>query len=458
MKNYLVLSIVFLLIAGGCGDKKDVAQNDIFPYPIEKDSLANGLNLVTVPFGSPGLASLYIVVRVGSRDEVEKGKTGFAHFFEHMMFRGTDKFPNEKYNEELKAIGASANANTWLDRTVYHMTGNAQMLDKMFELESDRFMNLKYSEEDLKVEAGAVKGEYTKNNADPLEKLSERTYDSAFTTHPYSHSTIGYWEDVVDMPNQYQYSLEFFDHYYRPEYSTVVVVGDVTAEQVKALAEKYFGPWKRGNYVQAIPQEPEQTETKYAHLQEPNFPPQLSLNYKGAAFSVKNKDAQVLDLIATMAFSEKAPIYKDLVVEKRKVRSLSAGAFDTIDPGLWSVDATLVDPNDLTMVKNEIDKVLEQLKTTPVDTALLSEAKSRMKYSYAMSIDSPDAIAGSLSWYIWLTDDPETVNKVYQNYESITPEDIMEVAKRYFVDTHLTVATISPEESLPIKTETGSNL
>jgi zinc protease len=117
----------------------------ILPYPIYQHAMSNGMNVVTVPYDSPGIAAFYIVVRVGSRDEIEPGKSGFAHFFEHMMFRGTDKYSKEKYSNALKAIGASANANTWLDRTLYHMTGNASMLEQMFELESDRFMNLKYS-------------------------------------------------------------------------------------------------------------------------------------------------------------------------------------------------------------------------------------------------------------------------------------------------------------------------
>src|SRR6187401_2686767 len=115
------------------------AFSQILPYPIKQKKLPNGLKVVTIPYDSPGLAAFYIVVRVGSRDEIEKGKTGFAHFFEHMMFRGTDKYSKEKYSNVMKSIGASANANTSLDRTVYHMTGNATRLETMFELEADRF-------------------------------------------------------------------------------------------------------------------------------------------------------------------------------------------------------------------------------------------------------------------------------------------------------------------------------
>src|SRR5258705_5336392 len=156
-----VLTCVFLV--NGTPDQ----AGKILPYPILQKKLDNGLNVVTVPYSSPGLAAFYIVVRAGSRDELEPGHTGFAHFFEHMMFRGTDKYPNEKYSEILKSTGASANANTSIDRTLYHMTGSADKLDVMFELEADRFQNLNYSVDGFKTEAGAVKGEYTNNSASP---------------------------------------------------------------------------------------------------------------------------------------------------------------------------------------------------------------------------------------------------------------------------------------------------
>ncbi|VXD13772.1 pitrilysin family protein [Marinoscillum sp. 108] len=459
MRNYLVASMAVLLLAMGCTPQPDTPKEEgIFPYPIQQTKLDNGLNVVTVPYNSPGLASFFIVVRVGSRDEVEEGKTGFAHFFEHMMFRGTDKYSKAEYSEALKAIGAAANANTWWDRTVYHMTGNAEMLDKMFELESDRFMNLKYSEEDFKVEAGAVKGEYTKSYTSPYMKLYEKTYNTAFTTHTYSHTTIGYWEDVVDMPNQYDYSLEFFDRYYRPEYCTVLVVGDVTSDKVNDLARKYFGEWERGTFTQEITQEPEQTETRFAHVQEANFPPILNLNYKGPGFSVENKDMAILDVISSLAFSQKSDIYKKLVVEEQKVRELSAGGLNTVDPGLWSVDAMLVDKSDMAYVKTEIDKVLTDLKTNPVDSIALTQTKSFIKYSYAMGIDNPSDIANSLSWYIWLTGNPADVNKAFANYDAVTAEDIMRVANKYFVDEHLTVATISPDEELQVSEELNIKL
>jgi zinc protease len=423
----------------------------ILPYPIYQHAMSNGMNVVTVPYDSPGIAAFYIVVRVGSRDEIEPGKSGFAHFFEHMMFRGTDKYPKEKYSNALKAIGASANANTWLDRTLYHMTGNASMLEQMFELESDRFMNLKYSEQGFKTEAGAVKGEYTKNSASPYSQLDEKLNDVAFDKHTYKHTTMGFFADVVDMPNQYEYSKEFFKRFYKPEYCTVIVVGDVKPDQVNALTEKYFGMWTKGSYTNKIPVEPVQKETRYTNVKVENFPPMVSVNFKTPAYSDNSLDMASIDLLNSILFSEKSALYKKLVVDEQKVRNLSGGAYNTRDPYLVQIQASLVDAKDMQYVKDEIMKAINDAKKNLVDVKSLTETKARLRYSFAMEMDSPSAIAESLSFYTWVTGDPESLNKSYANYERVTPENIREVANKYYITTSMTVATISDKDNCPIK-------
>ena len=437
---YFLGFVSLMLMNINAGDQK------ILPYPISQYKLANGLNVVTVPFDSSGLAAFYIVVRVGSRNEVEPGVTGFAHFFEHMMFRGTDKYPREKYNEVLKMTGAGANANTSLDRTIYHMTGNVDYLEKMFELESDRFMNLNYPEHDFKVEAGAVKGEYTKNFANPYQRLYESLLNTAFDVHTYKHTTMGFFEDIVDMPNQYEYSLKFFDRYYRPEYSTIVIVGDVKAEKVNALAEKYFSEWKSGSYSVAIPREPEQTEKRSVHLQDGSIPPFMSLNYKGPAFSDSKIDMAALDVLSTILFSQNSELYKKLVVEEQKLRFLGGGAMNSRDPYLINIQASFISKDDFQYVRDEITKAIENIKVNGVSQNVLNETKSNLKYSFAMSIDNPDAIANSLCHFIYLTGEPESLNNFYALYDKVTDEDIKMVANKFFNDNVLTIATISADE------------
>jgi zinc protease len=458
MKAKIIAAMVVVALAGTgvvaqtkAPVKASTASSKILPFPIQQKQLPNGLNIVTVPFNSPGLASLYIVVRAGSREEVEEGKTGFAHFFEHMMFRGTDKYSKEQYDEVLKSIGASANANTSLDRTVYHMTGNAGMLEKMMEVEADRFQHLKYSEHDFKTEAGAVKGEYTKNSSDLTTQLNEKLVDAAFEQHTYKHTTMGFFKDVVDMPNQYQYSLTFFDRFYRPEYATIVVVGDVKQADVNKYAEKYFGNWKRGSYKPTISSEPVQNSTRFVHIKNASYPPYLRLAYKGPAYSDKTIDLPALNILNAILFSETSPLYQQLVVKEQKVRSVNGFAQSSRDPNLISIVSSVKKAADMQYVKDEIEKALEIAKTTPVDAKKLADTKSRFKYSFAMGLDNTDAIANSLAQSIWLTGNPEALNNFYALYDKVTAADIMNVAKKYFLPETLTIATIGPNDEGGVK-------
>ncbi len=440
MKKQFLLSIIISCFSA------TAFSNDILPYQIHQKEMSNGLKVVTIPFDSPGLASFYIVVRVGSRDEIEVGKTGFAHFFEHMMFRGTDKYSKEQYSEKLKSTGASANANTSLDRTVYHMTGDASSLETMFELEADRFQNLKYSVQDFKTEAGAVKGEYTKNNSSPYSRLYEATNNTAFEKHTYKHTTMGFFDDIVDMPNQYDFSLEFFKKYYRPEYCTIVVVGDVKAEYVNELSAKYFGNWERGTTKTVIPVEPPQKETKYVNVKMDQFPPYIDLKFKGPAFSLDNNDYHALTILGQLLFSEKSELYKKLVIAEQKARNISGGIYPSRDPYLFSVSASLANKEDMAYVNKEMMKAIELLQNKPIDENSLKQAKERIRYSFALSMDSPDAIANAVSLYIWVTGNAESINTSYKLFDTVTPADIQRVAKKYLVKSGLTIATISPDE------------
>ncbi len=210
--NLRLLLVLFAAVIACAAD----APPKTFPFAYTQEDLPNGLRLVTIPTDSPNLVSVFLVVQTGSRNEVEAGKTGFAHLFEHMMFRGTDKYPPEKYDEMLKRAGAASNASTSDDLTVFHTTFSKEDLPQILDMEADRFQNLKYSLDAFKTETGAVLGEYNKNSANPGSKLEEVLRDTAFDRHTYKHTTMGFLKDVQDMPSQYDYSLKFFDRYYRP--------------------------------------------------------------------------------------------------------------------------------------------------------------------------------------------------------------------------------------------------
>ena len=168
------------------------APQKVFPYAYSQEDLPNGLRLVTVPTDFPNIVAAFIVVQTGSRNEVEPGHTGFAHLFEHLMFKGTEKFPTAKYDETIKRLGAASNASTNDDYTVYHTTFSKEDLGTVMEMEADRFQNLKYTEAEFKTETLAVLGEYNKNGGNPFRKLSEVLADTAFDRLRHLISA-GYW-------------------------------------------------------------------------------------------------------------------------------------------------------------------------------------------------------------------------------------------------------------------------
>src|SRR5438045_2373739 len=214
------------------------SSSKAFPYPVETHALPNGLRLLFIPYASPGLVAYYTLMRVGSRNEVEKGRSGFAHFFEHMMYRGTKKHSSQDYNDTVTRLGLNTNAFTSEDMTVYHLYGPAKALPTVIEYEADRFQNLDYDEAAFRTEAGAILGEYIKSASNPEQKMEESMMETAFTRHTYAHTVIGYLNAIQDMPAGYQYSREFFRRYYTPDNATAAIAGDVDKPHTPPQNEK----------------------------------------------------------------------------------------------------------------------------------------------------------------------------------------------------------------------------
>lgn len=441
----LLLSFVSLLFTKiDCNAR----ESNIFPYQINQATLDNGLKIVSIPFPSPRIIAYYTIVRAGSRNEIEPGLSGFAHFFEHMMFRGTEKFSKEKFNNVLKEMGADNNAFTGNDVTGYHTLASSTSLETIMDMESDRFMNLKYSVEDFKTEAGSILGEYNKSYSSPFMMMEENLYNTAFEKHTYKHTTMGFIKDIMDMPNQYEYSLKFFDRWYRPENCVVVVVGDFDQEKLIELAKKYYSNWKTGNYTLQVSQEPPQKIEKIVNMTwKSKTLPMLAIGYHVSAFSTTEIDTPTLGIISQIVFSQTSPLYNKLVVDKQWVEFIQGRQDDSRDPGLFSIWTRIKDIKNVDLVKNEIYAALEEIKTKPVSEEKLSTIKSFLKYSFAMSLDNADAVADKISHYIQLTGEPESVNKLYALYDEVTPDDIMNVAKKYFTEENRTVVNLTEEGS-----------
>jgi zinc protease len=416
----------------------------VFPFPFEVRTFPNGLRVYVVSYDSPGLVAYYSVVRTGSRNEVEPGKSGFAHFFEHMMFHGTPRYPREAYNDVIKAMGADSNAFTSDDLTVYHILAGKDALPTIVDIEADRFQHLTYEKADFQKEARAVLGEYNKGASNPMQKMDETLHDLAFEAHTYKHTTIGFLKDIEDMPNQFAYSRQFFERYYRPENVILLVVGDVTGAEVWPLIEKHYGGWQKGSAHPPVPPEPPQKKEKRAALSWNGATlPMLLMGYHAPAFSTTSLDGPALDVLAELLFAERAPLYKKLVIAEQKVESIF-GSYDAhVDPNLFSILARLKKADDLAVVEKDIEQEIARIVKEGVDDKTLKDVVSHLRYGFAAQLATADRTAYTAASYLALAGRLEAIDESYALYDKVTSAEVQRVARQYFARENKTVVTMT---------------
>lgn len=427
-----------------CAVTSTFAASKIFPYSYVQEDLPNGLRLITIPTDYPNIVSLCIVMGTGSRNEVEPGKSGFAHLFEHLMFRGTKEFPPEAYQSELKKAGAASNAYTSDDLTAFHTTFSKEDLPRILSMEADRFQHLSVDPAAFKTETLAVLGEYNKNSTNPSQKLFETVRATAFKVHTYQHTTMGFLKDVEAMPTEYDYMLQFFDRYYRPEYATIIVAGDVDPKRVRSLVDERWGVWKRGSYKPSIPVEPEQDGPRTAHVDwSSQTLPLIEVAWRGPAYSDSTTETAALDAVARLGFDRTSALYQKLVIEEQKLDSLSAGPPNNLDPELFSVFARIKHAADLPSVQQQIIAAAEGFASKPLDPKRLDALKEHLRYQFALQLNNSESIAGTVARYVALRRTPETINRYYDEYAKLTPEDIRKAAQKYLVEKNRTVVTLT---------------
>lgn len=433
MKRF-ILTFIILILAGGF-----MLNAGIFPFKTYEKTLDNGFKIIAIPLSNPGLVVYYSVVRTGSRDEYEEGHTGFAHFFEHMMFHGTAKFPKALFEKIVNEMGAETNAFTTDDLTAFHLKFAKEDLERVMELESDRFQGLEYDERPFKTESGAVYGEYLKGKASPWSLLWEELLFTAFDKHTYKHDTIGFEKDVIAMPTMYEFSKSFFNRYYRPENVVLLVTGDIDPENVFKLAEKYYSKWEKGYVPPKIPVEPEQTAPRAKTVQfKGKTLPILAIAYKGSAFAPESKEYVASHILGDIMFDTTSDLYSKLVLTEQKVQFVEPIFGMNRDPNLNIVIAMVKKKDDVDYVKAEIEKTLQKYRSELMDKKKLDELKSNLKYSFLMRLNSADRVAGSLTRLIAITGGIEAIDRYYATLETISPEDIKQAAEKYFTDNRKT--------------------
>jgi zinc protease len=422
----------------------------IIPYDIRSTSLPNGLDLVMVKMPTPGVVNYETIVRAGSRNEVEPGRTGYAHFFEHMMFRGTPKHPQLQYSRTMDMLGADGNASTGNDMTGYYMTLPATGLPQVIELEADRFANLQYTEEQFRKEAGAVLGEFSIGRGDPGSIIEETRAALAFKKHTYGHTTIGYEADVRSMPEGYAYSLAFYDHYYRPENCVILVTGDFDPEDVERRVQEQYPGWKRGGPVPEVPVEPPMTESVSKELTwDGPTRPIVDISFRTPAYSDSTHETAALELISTLWFGPTSAIHRDLVLNRRIAESIGARFERTRDPGLFTVTASLRRASAIDSVRAAIMTAIEKAAKEPVDAKRLADAKRRELASLALTFETTGGVAWRLSDFIALTGEPMSLSYHYSNLQAVTPEEMMAAAAKYLDPGRTITVTLVGKEGRP---------
>ena len=439
-KATLALALVSALAATATAQE----SGGIFPFDYRLVELDNGFKAYMIKAGAPNQIAYVSMVRTGSREEWEPGMSGFAHFFEHMMFAGTEKYPN--FDAVTTEMGASRNAFTSIDRTVYYIIASNEYLEQIVDLESDRFRNLRYTEPDFRTKAGAVLGEYQQSANSPFQYLYQRVLETAFDEHTYRHTTIGFEADVRAMPEGYDYSISFYQRYYRPENVVVVLAGDFDFDATEELIRQYYSEWDAGYVAPQITAEPPHTAPRRHMIRYPGRTlPILTVNYMGPAWDANDKQAVATEILGRVAFGSNSDIYRKLVIDEQKVQFLSGDFGLSRDPNLLSISSMVINPADVEVIEEQILATVERFREELVDEKLFADTKSNMKYGFLMGLETAQSVAFSTMQAVINTGGIEAIDEYYRTLDSVTPEDVREAARTFLVENEKTVVIMAQE-------------
>src|SRR5687767_14567216 len=336
-------------------------------------TLENGLRVIVHEDPTVQIAVLNILYDVGSRDE-RPDKTGFAHLFEHLMFGGSVNIPN--YDEPLQRVGGENNAFTNTDITNYYLTLPASNIETGFWLESDRMMSLSFDPKVLEVQRKVVIEEFKQRYLNqPYGDVWLKLRPLAYQVHPYQWATIG--KEIGHIENATMQDVrEFFFRYYVPDNAILVVAGNVTLEQIKSLAQKWFGPISPGKKPRSIPFEPVQKEKRFLEVKA-NVP--ADAFYKAWHMPGRfHSDYYAVDLLSDLlGRGQSSRLYQKLVKEKEIFTSISSFVMSTIDPGLLVISGRVKDGLTLNEAENEVEVIIQNLKENPFDEQELIKVKNQ---------------------------------------------------------------------------------
>jgi zinc protease len=421
------------------------ARSEVTPpkLKIEAHTLDNGLQVVLAQDTSRPVVNVQVWYRVGSKDE-RKGRTGFAHLFEHMMFRGSANVGPEEHMRYVREAGGAINASTNFDRTIYWQTIPSNHLDRILWLEADRMASLVVNEENFKKEREVVKEERRlRIENPPYGMLAEWVLDATFQAYPYKYLPIGSMEDLnaataADVK-------EFFDTYYVPDNATLVVVGDIDTKVALDLARKHFGRIPRSKNVPRVKAvEPPQKEVRVLNKSDQKAPlPAVASAFKLP--SLGHADTYALqvafDILST---GESSRMYRKLVYEEQSAVAAQAQLLLLEGPSIGFLFGIANQGKDVKDVAKSIRAVVDGLAGAPPSAEELDKVKNTIVSRLVVGRQTMQEKADDLASAASLMGDPERYNTELTKYQAVTAADVQRVVKEYLAEPGETRLFIAP--------------
>jgi zinc protease len=439
-----IIVLVFLILA--CSGLH--AGN--LSFPIEEYHLDNGMMALLIPDHSCPSVTVQVWYKTGSRNE-RPGITGISHLFEHLMFKGTEKFPGGTFDRLIETWGGRDNAWTWLDNTAYYEIVPSDKLDAVLELEADRARNLTLSEANLESERNVVINERLLGiENSPEYSAYEVLINNAFVSHPYRWEVIGFMEDLraIDLED----CLEYYRVNYAPNNAFLIIAGDFDMPGAKKLIDKHFGLLKAEEPpppVKAV--EPEQRGEKRIDFHRAAQLEAVTIGYKTPGGA--SPDIVPLEVAAKILFEgESSRLYRRLVYDEEKAFSIYGELSVHHDPNLFYIYAQAnpgIDPGD---IKKVIYEEIDKLKNKPLDDYEIQKAKNQLESDFVMGLQSNAARADAVGMFEINTDDYKGVMSYPDMIQAVTAEDVMAVAGRYLTEYGRTVVNVIPDNG-----QTGDN-
>lgn len=399
----------------------------------EEYDLDNGLHVILHQDNGAPVVTTSVMYHVGSKDE-EPGRTGFAHFFEHLLFEGTDNIERGKWFEIVSSHGGSNNANTTQDRTYYYETFPSNSLELGLWMESERMMHPVINKIGVDTQNEVVKEEKRQriDNA-PYGKVIYGTGINPFLfeKHPYGKSVIGSMEDL-DAAKLEEF-IAFNNKFYNPNNAVLVVAGDIDFKDTKKMIADYFAP------IENHAEKPERVVIKEtpitATIKEKTYDSNIQIPIKIFAYrtpGMTEKDAYVLDYISTLLTGGKSSrLYKKMVDDQKISMQVLAFPRSMEDYGTYIIGAFPLGDTSLETLATAIDEEITKLQTELITDREYQKLKNNFENDFVSSNSSVEGIANSLARYYMLYGDTSLINKEIEIYRSITKEDIKRVANKY---------------------------